>query len=211
MGFLGGTSGKEPSSQYKRPKRWGFDSWVGKIPWRRAWQPSILAWRIPMGRGAWQATVHGATKSWTRLKWLTHAHAQIPPHLASSPPLGLNSDNPSQKGLPSLSIQAKSTPSPSPWSGLLFPSPGDLYNPWMEPASPAWQADSLPLSHGLDTRASQYLSWPAACLLLIHFFIFLFFFISFFISRPHLSTHSLRAVIVLFAPLNEWINRIRIN
>ena len=25
---------------------------------------SILAWRIPMDRGAWQATVHGVTKSW---------------------------------------------------------------------------------------------------------------------------------------------------
>ena len=26
-----------------------FSPWVGKIPWRRAWQPhsSILAWRIP--------------------------------------------------------------------------------------------------------------------------------------------------------------------
>ena len=28
---------------------------------------SILAWRIPMGRGAWQATVCGVTKSWTPL------------------------------------------------------------------------------------------------------------------------------------------------
>ena len=27
--------------------------------------PSILAWRIPMDRGAWQATVHGFAKSWT--------------------------------------------------------------------------------------------------------------------------------------------------
>ena len=26
---------------------------------------SILAWRIPMDRGAWWATVHGVTKSWT--------------------------------------------------------------------------------------------------------------------------------------------------
>ena len=26
---------------------------------------SILAWRIPMDRGAWQATVHGVAKSWT--------------------------------------------------------------------------------------------------------------------------------------------------
>ena len=26
-----------------------FESWVGKVPWRRAWQPtSILVWRIPM-------------------------------------------------------------------------------------------------------------------------------------------------------------------
>ena len=28
---------------------------------------SILAWRIPMDRGAWRTTVHGVTKSWTRL------------------------------------------------------------------------------------------------------------------------------------------------
>ena len=26
----------------------GFDPWVGKIPWRRTWQPiPVLAWRIP--------------------------------------------------------------------------------------------------------------------------------------------------------------------
>ena len=30
------------------------------------------------------------------------------------------------------------------WSGLRFPSPGDLPNPGMEPSSPALQADSLP-------------------------------------------------------------------
>ena len=30
------------------------------------------------------------------------------------------------------------------WSGLLFPSPGDLPNPGIEPGSPALQADSLP-------------------------------------------------------------------
>ena len=28
---------------------------------------SILAWRIPMDRGAWRAAVHGVIKSWTRL------------------------------------------------------------------------------------------------------------------------------------------------
>ena len=35
----------------------------------------ILAWRIPIDREAWQATVHRVTKTWTRLKHLsTHAH-----------------------------------------------------------------------------------------------------------------------------------------
>ena len=30
------------------------------------------------------------------------------------------------------------------WSGLPFPSPGDLPDPGIEPGSPALQADSLP-------------------------------------------------------------------
>ena len=33
------------------------------------------------------------------------------------------------------------------WIGLPFPSPGHLPDPGIEPASPAWQADSLLLSH----------------------------------------------------------------
>ena len=48
---------------------------AGSIPgWRRslggrhATHSSILAWRIHMDRGAWQATAHGVAKSWTRLR-----------------------------------------------------------------------------------------------------------------------------------------------
>ena len=34
-----------------------------------------FSWGIPKDRGAWWATVHRVTKSWTRLKWLSmHAH-----------------------------------------------------------------------------------------------------------------------------------------
>ena len=40
VGFPGSTSGKEPASQCRRHKRHRFDSWVGKIPWRRTWQPT---------------------------------------------------------------------------------------------------------------------------------------------------------------------------
>ena len=38
--FLGGASGKELSYQCKKRKRHRFDPWVGKVPWRRAWQPT---------------------------------------------------------------------------------------------------------------------------------------------------------------------------
>ena len=39
-GILGGTSGKEPMCQSRRCKRYRFDLWVRKIPWRRTWQPT---------------------------------------------------------------------------------------------------------------------------------------------------------------------------
>ena len=38
--FPGATSGKEPACQCRRRKKGRFDPWVGKIPWRRAWQPT---------------------------------------------------------------------------------------------------------------------------------------------------------------------------
>jgi len=40
MGFPGGTSDKEAACQCRRHKRCRFDPWVGKIPWRWAWQPT---------------------------------------------------------------------------------------------------------------------------------------------------------------------------
>ena len=49
------------------------ETWVWSLCWEDpleeglATHSSILAWRIPMDRGAWRATVHGVTKSWTRL------------------------------------------------------------------------------------------------------------------------------------------------
>ena len=39
-GFPGGTGAKEPACQCRRRKRCRFDPWVGKIPWRRAQQPT---------------------------------------------------------------------------------------------------------------------------------------------------------------------------
>ena len=39
-GVPGGTSVEKPICQCRRHERPGFDPWVGKIPWRRAWQPT---------------------------------------------------------------------------------------------------------------------------------------------------------------------------
>ena len=41
-GFPGAVSGKEPACQCRRHKRRKFDPWAGKIPWRRAGQPTPL-------------------------------------------------------------------------------------------------------------------------------------------------------------------------
>ena len=48
-------------------------TWVQSLVWKdpreegMATHPIILAWRIPMDRGTWQATVHGVAESQTRL------------------------------------------------------------------------------------------------------------------------------------------------
>ena len=39
--------------------------WEDPLEEGMATHSSILAWRISMDRGAYQATVHGAAKSWT--------------------------------------------------------------------------------------------------------------------------------------------------
>ena len=50
-----------------------WETWVLSLNWEdpleegMAIHSSIPAWRIPMDKGAWQATLHGVTKSWTRL------------------------------------------------------------------------------------------------------------------------------------------------
>ena len=63
-GFPGGASGKEPACQCKRGKRGRFNPWVGKIPWRRAWQS------IPV----FLPTVHRVAKSQTGLRWPETPH-----------------------------------------------------------------------------------------------------------------------------------------
>ena len=71
------------------------------------------------------------------------------------------------------------------WSGLPFPSPGDLPNPGIKSRSPALQADSLPLSHEGSPKLFLLLCSIPLCgysavlltiLLLINTLVFFFFF-----------------------------------
>ena len=54
------------------------ETWVRSLSWGdpleegMATHSNILAWRMPMDRGAWQATVHGVAKSQTQLSELAH-------------------------------------------------------------------------------------------------------------------------------------------
>ena len=80
LGFPGSSAGKESISnvvyswaslvahQVKNPPAMG-KTWVRSLGWEDPLEKgmkthsSILAWRIPMARGAQWATVHGVTKS----------------------------------------------------------------------------------------------------------------------------------------------------
>ena len=67
-GFPGGASGKNPPANGGN-SRCGFNPWVGKIPWRRAWQPTPVFLLEEFQRQ--RSLVHRVTNSWTRLKQLS--------------------------------------------------------------------------------------------------------------------------------------------
>ena len=89
-GFPCGSDGEESTLQCGRPR---FNPWVGKIPWRRAWQctPVFLPGE-PHGQRSLVATVHGVTKSQTRLKLLSMHAWLFPYHLDCTKIPGLWSD-----------------------------------------------------------------------------------------------------------------------
>ena len=51
--------------------------WKDPLEEGMATYSSILAWRIPMDRGAWQATVHGVKESDTTEKLKTQADMHV--------------------------------------------------------------------------------------------------------------------------------------
>ena len=126
-------SGQESACQCRRLQRLAFDPWVGKIPWRREWQPTPVflpgksdGQRSLAVYSPWGCKELGTTE---RLNLLTCVRLFATPWtVAHQAPLSMK-----------FSRQEY-------WSGLPYPPPGDLPDPGIEPSSPAWQVDSLPRS-----------------------------------------------------------------
>ena len=68
-GFPGGSVLTESAcnaGDHLHCRRRRLNAWVGKIPWRIKWPPTpVLLSGKSHGRGGWQATVPGVTKSQT--------------------------------------------------------------------------------------------------------------------------------------------------
>ena len=75
MGFPGAVSGKEPACQCWRHKRHRYDPWVGKTPWRRQWQSTLV---FRPGESYGQRSLGGYSpwdcKELDTTEQLTHTH-----------------------------------------------------------------------------------------------------------------------------------------
>ena len=89
---------------------------------------------LVMDREAWRAAVHGIAKSWTRLSDWTELNWVIVPDWLFAIPWTVACQAP-------LSMEFSRQEY---WSGLPFPSPGDLPYPGIKHRSSALQSNSLP-------------------------------------------------------------------
>ena len=87
------------------------------------------------------------------------------------------------------------------WSGLLFPSSGDLPDPGVEPNSPAWQVDSLPLSHLGSPKAqsilyivSEYICISTLIYVCVYIYIYIYIY-------THTHTHQYELIYIYISVL----------
>ena len=83
-GFLGGSVCKESTCNAgDTPRRHGFDPWVGKIPWGRAWlsTPVFLLGEFHGQRSLAGCSLWGCKESDMTERLCTHTHKTKAPHL----------------------------------------------------------------------------------------------------------------------------------
>ena len=104
--------------------------------------------QLVMDREGWCVAVHGATKSQTRLSDWTELNSRSAGASLIAPCVCVKSLSRVQLFATPWTVTSQAPLSmgfsrQEYWSGLPFPSPGDLPNPGIEPRSPALQADAL--------------------------------------------------------------------
>ena len=83
--FSSGASGKEPACQCRRHEKHGLNPWVGMIPWRRAWKPTIvfLPGKIPRTEEPGKLKSVGLQRvghDWVSKRMSAHTHTHTHTH-----------------------------------------------------------------------------------------------------------------------------------
>ena len=136
MDFLSGSAVRNPPAM-QETQRFRFDLWIGKIPWRRAWQPTpVFLPGESHGQSSLVGTVHGVAKSQTQLKWL-NTYFGIWDMLASSL-VAQSVKKPPASRRPRFSPWVRKTPWRRKWQPTPVFLPGEThgqrnlegYSPW---------------------------------------------------------------------------------
>ena len=153
----------------------GSDPWVGKIPWRRKWQPTPFLPRKPHGQRS--LAVHGVAKNWYRrlykVKWIKEAADKMSWQVSST-----------------FKVQCLERKSRT-WNYWVKLVLGDFTECWWEGVlvTNFISFDSLCFGLGLIYILSInifFLLFQSLCTLLFNFYFFFFF-----LATPHVGSSSL--------------------
>ena len=129
--FPGGSDHKESACQRGRPE---FHPWVGEVPWRREWQPTpiFLPGRIPWTEEPGRLLTHTSKRAPSLVCMELTLQGLSDVCVCVSSPVRLFATPWTVVCQAPLSVEFSSQEY---WSGLPFPTPGDLPNPGVEPVS----------------------------------------------------------------------------
>ena len=155
-------SGKESPCQCRRCNRCRFDPWVGKIPWSRRRQPtpvfmpgkfhgqrslagySLLGCRVRHDWACMRARAHTHTHTHTHTLWIWEMQTSQAPTQTTACVLYvqllhscLTLSNTMNCSPPGTFVHGILQASILEW--VAIPSPGDLWDPGIKPASPGFQ------------------------------------------------------------------------